>query len=314
LSHAELTTWAGLKVKPSLPAGFGPSVDISCIHAVTFAHLNDRRVGQGGITGRFVVPSANWGVPEQMFVEDGQGADIVLRGNPGGKWPRVCVKISRESAEAVPRCEELRVERADGSVEAWLLFKRFMFLLQVSGRLLIVEDNAGPVELWPKPDSEWSQNLRNLSSVIRKIAYIQSFFNEQFLEFSEGVSQESLLAIELIFRAITEGEFAIRSSEITFRRLSASKLNLNKAPFTGPGMFSRSCEENSEHMTQSLLGKELYLGPFSIRIEKSEIANRRVLDNIAGNLEGPVDIKFVVYDHQVSYRFDRYAGDKHREE
>jgi len=168
--------------------------------------------------------------------------------------------------------------------------------------------------LCPEPDSEWSQNLRNLSSVIRKIAYIEWFFNEQFLEFSKGVSQESLLAIELIFRAITEGEFAIRSSEITFRRLNASKLTLNEAPFTGPGKFSRSCEENGEHMAQPLLGKELYLGPFSIRVEKSEIANRRVLDNLSGNLEGPIDIKFVVYDHQVSYRFDRYAGDKHREE
>src|SRR5262249_55315649 len=232
LSHAhELSTWAELKVKPSLPAGFGPSIDISCLHAVTISDLNDRQVGQGGITGRFVVPSSNWGVPEQMFAEDRQGPDIVLRGNPSGRWPRVWVKISRESAEAVPRCQELRVERADGSVGAWLLFTRFMFQLQVSGRLLIVADNAAPVELCPEPDSEWSQNLRNLSSVIRKIAYIEWFFNEQFLEFSKGVSQESLLAIELIFRAITEGEFAIRSSEITFRRLNASKLNLNEAPF-----------------------------------------------------------------------------------
>jgi hypothetical protein len=119
--------------------------------------------------------------------------------------------------------------------------------------------------------------------------------------------------VEIAFRAITEGEFTLRKGEVTFPQMIPAELNLGHPPFNGSGNFSRRFEGTAEETGQLLCGEKLYLGPFTITLKQAEIANPWVFENIRGREQDPVDVRFVVYDHQIHFTFDNYVSFKARE-
>ncbi|HEY6328819.1 MAG TPA: hypothetical protein VI756_05745 [Blastocatellia bacterium] len=259
--------------------------------------------------GYIDVPGMSHQFPEQSFTETCVGNWITLRNEPEGKWPTIIVDARRESEDSDFRVKALRIERADNSVEAWLLFSRLWFLMAARGGLSIIDQAGKPLKLSPKLDRNWLLGLRGRCSVVRKLSYIESAFNQTF-SVPETISAQEIYMAEVAFRAITEGEFTLRQEDWTFRQLMPADLSLEEPPFRGAGSFSHEWNGSVEDRRLEFLGSCLDLGPFTITIDKAEIANPWVLE---GNEHDPVDIRFVVYDSQVSFRFEDYAGLADRE-
>jgi hypothetical protein len=185
-----------------------------------------------------------------------------------------------------------------------------MFCATSSDTWSIVDAEDTVLKLVPRIDPVLTLELRHLSSVVRKVSYIGSVFKIDF-EIPDTLSRNDFLMTELIFRAITEGEFAVRSSEVTFRQLIPSNLSLRKPPFTSPGSFT-CWRRGAQEVTFPLLGRNLNMGPYEITVKRGEIASHSALHEIYAEKNGPVDIKLYVYDHQVNYKFANYVGKRNR--
>jgi hypothetical protein len=262
--------------------------------------------GRTGFRGRITVHGVNCRFPEQTFVETVAGNSIRLENEPEGESPKIIVEAFRGHTDAPFRYKFLRILDTDDSVLAQLLSTRLLFSIARAGAFSI-EGGERVHQIYPRFESDLLGKLDGTCSMVRKLAFIEEVFHKVFSRPAE-ISQSNLVMIELIFRAITEGEFFLRSGEWTFRNLTPSETDIDQPPFTGPGRFSRRWEGPSEEISLELLGQSLPLGPFLISIKNAEIANTWVLDDIQGHENRPIDVRFVVYDHQVSYKFDNYAG------
>jgi hypothetical protein len=108
--------------------------------------------------------------------------------------------------------------------------------------------------------------------------------------------------LEMVFRGVTEGEFSLRDGEVTIKRISPSDIDLSRPPFDGPGPFSYPIGDKV-----ALLGNELFVGPMTVHLRWAELASPSVVTRIRRGLKEPLDVRFGVWDNQVTYRFENYA-------
>jgi hypothetical protein len=300
-----------------LGTGSGPSIGFPrAIESPSFPIAEQYPKGSSGEPRVFkasvAFPALGHAMPAQKFTERLVENRRILKNEPNGKWPSLILEIPRDAADSVPTFTDVRAESADDSVEAWLLLSRLMFLLAVSETFVLIEDGGRERALvLRETDPSVLSEVRNLSSIVRKLRYIEGIFNEQF-SIPDRFSPHDVIATEKVFRGLTQGEFTLRSDVITLRRLDRAKLSLAEPPFTRPGVFSRRVEGALEETSIELLGRRLYLGPYTIVVKQAEIGNRRGLDRIESTSHEKIDIRFVVYDNQVSYSFDNYLGRKDR--
>jgi len=302
------------RIDPAIGHSLSPMLDLGREAPPEFngQNITNPRDNQRTFRGRFTTPGVHSHFPEQTFIESKVAGGITLISHPEGKWPRVFIEFAQDASSGAFRCKRVRIWSPDDSVASWLLSTRFMFCLALNQGLTLTDDHGAVlVRLVPKSEPSFYQAVRSMSSIARKLAYIESIFSERF-SIPEVLSFDTLWAMELVYRAITKGEFKLRSGEITFRQLIPKELHLNSPPFSGPGSFSRRVDIDLEQMTQPLLGKRLYLGPYTITVEQSELANRRALDNIGNRMDQPIDLRFIVYNNQVSYSFDCHNGKDNR--
>src|SRR5260370_17603712 len=109
LSQAQgLGTWNG--INPSLRTVIDSSLDLE-ISSPLRASISDPQGThdeQRVFAGRFAIPALNCRVPEQTFIEDRNGSDIILRNTPTGKWPSVIIVISHDSPVS-PIFKEMKI-------------------------------------------------------------------------------------------------------------------------------------------------------------------------------------------------------------
>jgi hypothetical protein len=284
---------------------FGASCSIPCVEGLILTE--EGAPGRRSFRGRIVIPGTNCLFPEQEFIETRTADQFFLSNRPEGKWPSVVIELGRDGPNAPFRCTAMRAQHRDNSAEAWLLLTRFMFCVTSSDAWSIVDDRDTVLKLVPRIDPALALELRHLSSVVRKVSYIGSVFNIDF-SIPEALTQVDFLAIEFAFRAISEGEFTVRTNEVTFRKSDLARPNLAKAPFAAPGPLSLRRESGN----LSLLGHTVELGPYGISADQAEIANHSLLHDFQNHDDELRDIRFIVYDHQVKYSFDWYAGKKDR--
>ncbi|HEY6331308.1 MAG TPA: hypothetical protein VI756_18425, partial [Blastocatellia bacterium] len=258
---------------------------------------------------RIRVPGVRCKIPAQDFTEVRSGSKIVISSLAEGKWPTLRMTFVDTVPESLPVYEALDVANADNSVDAWLLWTRLAWSVGV-GHGLVIEDDEGVLVGLAYGDNEMFDDIRHLVSIIRKLKYIEEVFGTRFLippRFQPGDVQLT----ELVFRAITEGEFSMRGSRFMLPQLKPADFRLNEPPFSRPGQFSVRSKTEDEQSTR-LLGKKLDLGPVAVTLRDTVVANRGMLAELDPASEKPLAIRFVVRDNQVHYRFGNYTGRRDR--
>ena len=269
--------------------------------------------------GRLTIPNAPFAIPEQSFAAVFTERGASFENAPADSWPKVIVSFDtheplgehkvRDFFTNLPnrQIKDIIVRPSNYTVDAEVLYTRFMFCLYKAGRCSLTASRGELFGFSFDPPLE--TDLRQLlyrAKVYRKLKYIERVFNVGF-PLPNNISPDEVRLINIVFRGITEGEFAIRSSSITFR-MSPSEIDLRKPPFDQIGEFSRSVGEEV-----MIFGQRLPTGLVTVMLNKAELASPTVVNEVRKGLTAPIDVRFEVLDNQIVHRFEAYAGRPQRE-
>lgn len=191
---------------------------------------------------------------------------------------------------------------SDDTVKAELLRTRVVYAIGMAGEwFLHLDHQSAKVEHQHGPYTEANekQNLYK-AKLFRKLKYIEESLGLCF-SVPETISGHEVQQIETIFRGITEGEFRGRANAMSFKILP-STIDLSKPPFSGVGEFSYEVAAPVE-----LFGQKVPVVPFTVHLEKAELANPSVVAHIRKGSRKPIEVRFEVLDNQVVYRFEHYV-------
>jgi hypothetical protein len=89
------------------------------------------------------------------------------------------------------------------------------------------------------------------------------------------------------------------------QNISLGEVDITQPPFTGAGEFQRVVSWDGRYV--GLFGKTLDVGPVTLTLKHAEIADPRVIQKMMEEPTRDFNLRFVVYDHQIVHRFERYA-------
>ena len=268
---------------------------------------------------RLVIPDVGLAIPEQSFTAMFAERSASFENESEGSWPKIIVRFATEPLgerrarnflEHLSRHEprEVLVRPAGDTVNAQLLYTRFKYCLYKAGRfsLNVSAGRLFGISIDPPLETELHE-LLNFAKLYRKLKYIENTFNVEFT-LPKKISAEAVGQIDIVFRGITEGEFATRRSQITFPSMSPSEIDLSRPPFDHVGAFSRSVRGEA-----TIFDQTLPIGPMTVLLNNAELANPTVIDQVKAGLTDPIDVRFEVLDNQVVFRFEAYAARPQRE-
>lgn len=232
-------------------------------------------------------------LPEESFDFHPTDEGGYLQRRSTSRWPVVRIYSGK-----------IEVHCADQSVEGDIFRTRLLYALNAEGKCYLRDPIGNSlIELAVgKMSSQEFENLLFLGRIYRKLKFIEERFRTSFV-LPQHFTGRDIRDIEFVFCGITEGEFSSRSDEIIFLDFSPSPAELSAPPFSEPGRLSRTFP-NPYFI---LLGHALPVGPHTMILERTAVANPRELTTIGKNKKKPSTLRFIVFDSQVRYRFEKYA-------
>jgi hypothetical protein len=260
-------------------------------------------VGQFRARGHLEIPNSPFNLPDQDFIITFTPDGDVIENKPADAWPKIRFELSLNQKQGVLKVNVL-LSPSEDSVEAELLYTRVWYTLVKVGECRFRSSDINlPLTLRIEPEAPDEVNkVLFRAKVCRKLAFLERIFKRNF-HFPRQISAEEIRKVEIIFRGITEGEFAIRGSDITFENVIPSELNLNAPPFSEPGPFTRLVGDR-----EYLFGHWIDLGKLIIKLNHAELANPRILKRMADAPNQPVNLRFIVPDHQIIHSFSSYIA------
>lgn len=193
------------------------------------------------------------------------------------------------------------------SVESEILYTRFYWTLIASQSIsLLSNENEVFFRISITEDirNTW-ESIKYRAKLFRKLAFLEYFFDRRF-SIPIQLPWQDAMAIEILFRGITEGEFefpAGRAFRIPLNTVDLS--SLNNPPFSHPGKWVYKLPVDIE----TILGVVFPVGPRTITANRATLANPRSLMDIKRG-QGSNEVSINILDHVVSCRFEKYADSK----
>lgn len=243
------------------------------------------------------------GTLKQEFRVSFTGNTIAIENTPSHSWPKLSVELVRDSPSGRLRINEVFIRPSDHTAKGGLLYTRLLFLINKAGGCSIYSSDTDKLLELALPSLSVTEEIELLYSakVYRKLKYIESFFNIRFLLPAE-ISGEQVNLTEMVFRGITEGEFVMRDTEVLLEKVLPSSFDLTIPPFSEPGELLLKSDDKIE-----LFNQEMDLGSIVVNLKNAALANSRVLAKACENMDQPIDLRFILYDPRIFYRFDRFA-------
>jgi hypothetical protein len=238
------------------------------------------------------IPGIPIGLPEQDFTVLINETGIVLENVPQKSWPKIRIDSTKGK-------EDFTIHPSDNSVDALVLYTRILFYLAKAGECHIHSPNLISTRIELSSFSPSEPELLYRAKLARKLKCIENVLGGP-LGVPPVIQRDEIIKLEIIFQGITEGEAVIRSETFT-DRLRPSEINLDQPPFATPGLFSHDVDLNLPPQWDTV-------GPVKVVIKKAELANPRVLDQIREGANEPIQVRFVVWDHQIHFRFEEFAN------
>jgi hypothetical protein len=257
-------------------------------------------------------PVQRWSV---VFTEKG----AIFENYPEESWPKILIEFQSDTPLGPPRVQsffsrlpqikltQLLVRPSNDSVAADVLYTRVLLSLDRARSSSLRDVQAGVVLLSLKHEGLADEDRNDVigrAKLHRKLRFIETVFGTHFI-LPEEISADDVRIAETVFQGISSGVSVIRGSDITVIGVASSEIDLTAPPFTGPGEFRRVVSWEKKWIV--LFGRKLDVGPVTLVLKTAEIADSRIVEHILGNPEHAVDLRFVVYDHQILHRFERYA-------
>jgi hypothetical protein len=218
-------------------------------------------------------------------------------------YPLPALKIDLEvDSDRRPKAiRSVQIDPADNTAEAELYYTRVEAALIMDGlcRLRDLEKGTDFKFKVRAPETDWFI-LRSM--LCRKLKFIENIFGVRFAV-PESATAGDARRIEMVFRGITEGEFTMRRSELSLPDYSPAPGGVDSPPFTAPGSFVHISSAGIQ-----IYGRTLDVGPVEVRLERAVATNKRLINRLRDGELQAADLRLLVFDHQVVYRFHDYVG------
>jgi hypothetical protein len=253
--------------------------------------------------GRLVLNDGERTFPVQEFVITQSKQGFTLQSTSAGLNPTIEFVLSEVTKEISIKPKPAGLN----SVESEILYTRFYWTLINSKSIaLFSEENESLFRIGVTKDmrSTW-ESVEYRAKLFRKLHFLEYFFERRF-SIPVHVPWQDAMAIEMLFRGITEGEFEFPAGNAF--RLPSNTISLdsiNEPPFSHPGKWVYKLPFDFE----TILGVVFPVGSRTITAKRASLANPRLLRDIERGQE-PKEISIKVMDYMVSCRFEKYADSK----
>lgn len=229
---------------------------------------------------------------------------LIVKNHPVFPSPSVEIELGASSPHSPFQVLRFDAHSTGTTTDAEIEYTRLFFALATTSKcsLRMKEGDVLFNFRMQGVSSEVEKTILYRAKLSRKLKFIESVYRTQFRLPTE-ISVEEVRQIESIFRGITEGEFTLRGDSITFYNYApATTEELNGPPFTEPGAFTKWISSNA-----AIFDRLLAVGPVSVHLDRSVVANSRMLDKLRAGETVP-QLRLVVFDHQIRHRFEKYAA------
>jgi hypothetical protein len=228
---------------------------------------------------------------------------LIIKNYPIFPTPSIEIELAASSLTSPFQVVRFAVRPTGESVDSEIEYTRLFSALAMT-RKCSLTDKAGKVLLSFKMQgvsSEGNEKHLYRAKLFRKLKFIETVFHTRF-QLPTEILPVHAQQLEIVFRGITEGEFEFRGDKITLYNFAPlSTKELFGPPFTEPGFLNQLVGEKAP-----VFDRFLDVGPVFIQLDRAVIANQQALVKLrAGETLSQVD--FIVLDHQIRHRFERYA-------
>lgn len=255
--------------------------------------------------GRLEVFGLSPAMEEQVFIAIDTPEGLIIESDPTSEWPSFEIALVGHSLRDAQAIRGVRITQSNNTAQAEILYTRLIYALILDGTCRISDTDSNQTLKFRVRAREAASEDRwfpRRVMLCRKLRFIERCFGLEFsIPPNSTVGDER--RVEMIFRGITEGEFIARQSNYTLYNYSPSADELSKPPFTSPGVLRANLAE-----WLPLYNRQLDVGRVDVRIGRAEVANRRKLKPLLSGEQESADLRFVVFDHQVRYRFEDYVN------
>lgn len=248
------------------------------------------------IIGDFLPPLQNFSLRES-------GNSIFVENFPKNSFPKIKIVLEKKYSKVQVKQFDLRP--SDKSVEGGILHTNLLALTFQNKEISFTFKDLDNLDLSVTISSASLQDEKQMlfdAKLFRKLGFIEEFFKSKF-SLPDNITPQDIIQIELLYRAITEGDFSNSLSDsITIFNYKLKKEDLENLSI--PKRKSFTFEFNEDLL---VLGKFFSTGKVTIRAEKASVANPRILKNF---VEGQIipNLRLKVFDYQVNYCFEKYAN------
>jgi len=218
-------------------------------------------------------------------------------------FPKIEIVLRKENNKTI--LEEFNLRPLDNSVQSEVFYTRMFLLISKFHKcsLSFVGVDAPPLN-FNFPDLPVASEKQALFSakLYRKLRFLEKNFNTKF-NLPKEISAQETAQIEILFRAVTEGEFFNPTgSSITVFNYKIGEEDLQNISIAQRREFSFEFDEDL-----LVLGRFFPIGKMRFKLEKASIANPRVLRNHVEEDVLPT-LRLNVFDHQVHHYFEKYSN------
>lgn len=229
---------------------------------------------------------------------------FIIRNHPVVPTPSIEIELAASSTNSPFQVLRFGVRATGETVDGEIEYTRLFFALATASKCTL-RDKGGEILFsfeMQGVSSEGMENCLYRAKLFRKLKFIESVFHTQF-RLPTDIAVEQVQQLEIVFRGVTEGEFAIREDGITFYDYAPARIeDLNRPPFTDPGSFTQWVGNNA-----AVFDRLLDVGPVSVHLDRTVVANSRLVDKLRSG-ETVSQLSFVVFDHQIRHNFEKYAA------
>jgi hypothetical protein len=242
----------------------------------------------------------------------------IFENYPEQFWPKILIEFQSEVSLGPSRVQsffsrlpqirvsQLLIRPSGDTVAAEVLYTRVLLSLDKARRSSLSDVQVGVLLTLKHEGLADDDRIHFIdrAKLHRKLRFIETVFGTHFI-LPKEISADDVRIAETVFQGISSGVSEIRGSDITVMGVRSSEIDLTAPPFTGPGEFRRVVSWDKKWV--GLFGRKLDVGSVTLVLKTAEIADSSKVEHILENPGQAVDLRFVVYDHQILHRFERYA-------
>lgn len=240
--------------------------------------------------------------PDQQFSLTEKDRLIFIENFPTNSFPKI--EIILEKKNSIIGVKEFRINPSDNSVQGEILYTRFFLtIIEAKKCSLHFTDIDFPQFNFSFSEITFEETKRMLyrANLFRKLGFIEKVFEKTKFNVPENITPDEVQQIEILFKGLTEGEFAYPSNSfVTIYNYKISKQDLQNNFLFSKREFSLEFNENF-----FILGRFFEAGKIIIKIEKASVANPEKIRNIKQD-EVINELRLDVFDSQIRYVFKKY--------